>query len=126
MNNPAITIPIRINITAGALGMPFRCIQNNGGMKIMAINMDRRKGTRIELAARIPATKMTKHAAVIRKRPTLDIFPSFSINSTPHISYPKGFGVSQPDLPPKAVPTFKLVFEQCEVFPSIYSRINAG
>jgi hypothetical protein len=33
----------------------------------MAMNIDRRKGTRIELAARIPATTMTKLAATTKK-----------------------------------------------------------
>jgi len=46
----------------------------------MAINMDKRKGTRIELAARIPATTMTKLAATNKKWATLDVLPFVSIN----------------------------------------------
>jgi hypothetical protein len=69
--------------TASALGMPFRCIQNNGGAQIMAINTDRRKGTRIEPAARIPATRITKLAPVIKMRLALDVPPFCSIRFPP-------------------------------------------
>jgi hypothetical protein len=60
-------MPTRMDKTANALGTPLRCIQKSGGAQIMAMNMDKRKGTRIELAARIPATTTTKHAATIKK-----------------------------------------------------------
>jgi len=47
-------------------GTPLLCIQNSGGAQIMARKMARRKGTTRGEAAFIPATTITKAAALIR------------------------------------------------------------
>lgn len=58
---PAITIN-----KAMAVGTRFRRSQNNGGAHMIAKNVDRKKGTRIFSAARIPVTTITNAAVVTR------------------------------------------------------------
>jgi hypothetical protein len=51
---------------ASHVGKPLRCNQNNGGALMIAINAANRNGTRITLAALMPATTTTK-AAIVNK-----------------------------------------------------------
>jgi hypothetical protein len=73
MRSPMPIIPpITIN-RASAVGMCFRRSQNKGGAHIIARNAERRKGTRIFSAARIPATTITNAATVIRNWVPFDL-----------------------------------------------------
>jgi hypothetical protein len=60
------TIPARMRKMAGVLGIPFRLSQKRGGVQIMAMNTDRINGTRMALAAFMPATTTTKLAIMNR------------------------------------------------------------
>ena len=54
----------RMRTSARTFGTPLRCSQNNGGAQMTAMNTARKKGTRMELAAFIPATTMIKLARI--------------------------------------------------------------
>ena len=70
----ALSMPTRPNTTArmasrmmasaGTFGTPLRRSQNSGGAQRTAMNAARKKGTRSELAAFIPATMMMKLARI--------------------------------------------------------------
>jgi hypothetical protein len=53
-----------MSVSARTFGMPLRCSQNNGGVQMTAMNTARKKGTRMEPAAFIPATTMIKLARI--------------------------------------------------------------
>jgi hypothetical protein len=78
------TITTKTKTTANPLGTPFRCIQNKGGAQMTAIKTDNKNGTRIALAARIPAIMITKQAAVIKKLETPDLL-FFSFTTSPRL-----------------------------------------
>ena len=63
-NNPTPRMTTRMIISASIFGTPLRCSQNNGGVQMTAMNTAIKKGTRMELAAFIPATTMIKPARV--------------------------------------------------------------
>jgi hypothetical protein len=50
--------------SARTFGTPLRCSQNKGGSQMTAMNTATKKGTRMELAAFIPATTMIKLASI--------------------------------------------------------------
>src|SRR4030065_1939435 len=50
--------------SASIFATPLRCSQNNGGVQMTAMNTARKKGTRMELAAFIPAITMIKPARI--------------------------------------------------------------
>ena len=54
----------RMTISASIFGTPWRCSQNIGGVQMTAMNTAIKKGTRMELAAFIPATTMIKPARI--------------------------------------------------------------
>ena len=53
-----------MTISASIFGTPLRCNQNNGGVQMTAMNTAIKKGTRMELAAFIPATTIIKPARI--------------------------------------------------------------
>ena len=55
----------RIRTSARTFGTPLRCNQNKGGVQMTAMNIARKRGTRMDLAVFIPATTMIKQARVI-------------------------------------------------------------
>jgi hypothetical protein len=66
-----------MNTTASVVGTPLRCNQNIGGADITAMKTDKRNGTSIVLAARIPAIIITRLASTTKKLTTED-FVCFS------------------------------------------------
>jgi hypothetical protein len=61
------------------MGTPFLSIQKSGGAQIIAINRDNRNGTKMDPAARIPATRIMKQVAVRSTRDALESLPCSSI-----------------------------------------------
>ena len=66
--NPTVRISVKIIKTDRALGIFSFLSPFNSGEQSMAMNNDSMNGTMMDPAARIPATTITKAAAVTRKR----------------------------------------------------------
>ena len=74
---PAMTMSM-----ASQRGSPLRSSQNRGGALMMATKIDRRNGTTIDSAARMPATTTTNAAAVSSIEAAFDL-PTVSLMSAP-------------------------------------------
>ena len=66
--NPIARISVKIIKTASVLGIFSFLNPLKSGEQSMAMNNDSMNGTMMDPAARIPATTITKAAAVIKKR----------------------------------------------------------